>query len=64
MYERGQEAIDSLALMAAGELKPTSHLTILPMVIATTTSNLPPVSEINELCLAERSWKRELSIAP
>lgn len=53
MYERGQEAIDSLARMAAGEIKPTSHLTILPMVIATTTSNLPPISEINELCFAK-----------
>ncbi|MEZ4572572.1 MAG: M81 family metallopeptidase [Thermomicrobiales bacterium] len=50
MYERGQEAIDTLAQMVAGEVQPTSHLTVLPMVIATTTSNLPPVSEINELC--------------
>jgi len=50
MYERGQEAIDCLAKIKAGELKPTSYLAILPMMIATTTSNLPPVSEINELC--------------
>ena len=53
MYERGQEAIDSLASMDAGDLVPTSHLEILPMVIATTTSNLPPVSEINDLCLEQ-----------
>ncbi len=50
MYERGQEAIDSLSAIVSGDLKPTSHLTILPMVISTTTSNLPPVSQINDLC--------------
>jgi microcystin degradation protein MlrC len=53
IYERGQEAIDALSQITSGELKPTSHLTILPMAIATTTSNLPPVSEINELCFAK-----------
>ena len=55
MYERGQEAIDSLAGIISGDLKPTSHLTVLPMVIATTTSNLPPVSEINELCFEKEA---------
>ena len=63
MYERGQEAIDSLARMAAGEIQPTSHLTILPMVIATTTSNLPPVSEINELCFAKEQEEGVLDCA-
>ncbi len=50
MYERGQEAIDLLAQIVSGELKPTSHLAILPMMISTTTSNLAPVSQINDLC--------------
>jgi microcystin degradation protein MlrC len=50
MYERGQEAIDSLARIASGELLPTSYLTIVPIVIPTTTSNLPPVSDFNALC--------------
>jgi microcystin degradation protein MlrC len=50
MYERGQEAIDSLAKIASGALVPTSHLTVMPLVIPTTTSNLPPVSEFNALC--------------
>lgn len=63
MYERGQEAIDSLARMAAGEINPTSHLTILPMVIATTTSNLPPVSEINELCFEKEKEEGVLDCA-
>ncbi|CAN5695649.1 M81 family metallopeptidase [soil metagenome] len=55
MYERGQEAIDSLTRIVAGELNPTSHLTVLPMMIATTTSNLPPVSEINDLCFEKET---------
>lgn len=52
MYERGQEAVEIIPRLLDGSSKPTTHLTILPMMIPTTTSNLPPVSDLNEICFA------------
>ncbi|HVB63943.1 MAG TPA: M81 family metallopeptidase, partial [Nitrolancea sp.] len=39
MYERGQEAVELLQKIVRGESKPTMHLTRLPMMIPTTTTN-------------------------
>lgn len=50
MYERGQEAIDVMHAILTGELKPVMRLTKAPMMVPTFTSNLPPVSEINNVC--------------
>ncbi|WP_408010084.1 M81 family metallopeptidase [Pseudalkalibacillus sp. A8] len=53
-YERGIEAVDVACQIVKGELKPTSHLTKLPMMIPTSTTNLPPAKTINEYC-----WEAE-----
>jgi microcystin degradation protein MlrC len=50
MYERGQEAIEVMKAILAGELKPVMRLTKPPMMAATFTSNLPPVKDINDTC--------------
>ena len=48
-YERGREVIDFLVRVVRGELKPVLHLERLPMMIATTTSDLEPMAGLNEL---------------
>jgi len=50
MYERGQEAIEVMNAILAGELKPVMRLTKPPMMAATFTSNLSPVKDINDIC--------------
>lgn len=50
MYERGQEAIEVMRAMLAGELKPVMRLTKAPLMVPTFTSNLPPVRDINDIC--------------
>lgn len=52
MYERGQEAIEMVPKLISGELKPTQHLLVMPVIISTTTSTLPPVKDFNELCFS------------
>lgn len=54
MFERGQEAIELLRSVVQGRVKPTMHLTRLPMMIPTTTTNFGRAHEINEIC-----WKWE-----
>ncbi len=54
MFERGQEAVELLRAIILGEAKPVMHLTTLPMMIPTTTTNFGPGHEINQLC-----WKWE-----
>jgi len=56
MYERGQEAVELLQKIVRGESKPTMHLTRLPMMIPTTTTNFGPGAEINELCW---EWEKQ-----
>jgi microcystin degradation protein MlrC len=50
MYERGYEAVEVAARIVTGELKPTMHLELVPMVLPPSTTMLSPAQEINELC--------------
>lgn len=49
-YERGMEAIDLAIKMYKKELKPVMHLTKLPLIIPTSTTNLSPAKDINRIC--------------
>lgn len=49
-YERGVEAVDYLVKMIEGELKPSMYLEKLPLVIPTSTTNLSPAKDINNIC--------------
>ncbi|MED4940711.1 M81 family metallopeptidase [Heyndrickxia coagulans] len=53
-FERGQEALENLLKIINGELKPVMYVEKLPMMIASSTTDLPPAKDINELC-----WKWE-----
>jgi microcystin degradation protein MlrC len=50
MYERGVEAVEVAVRIVNGELKPTMHLELVPMVLPPATTLLPPAKDINELC--------------
>lgn len=54
MFERGQEAVSMLVGMLEGSLKPTMHLSKLPLIIPTSTTSRGPAHAINERC-----WKHE-----
>ena len=56
MYERAAEAIDVAHRMVKGECKPVMHLTKLPLIIPTSTTNLSPAKDINEACY---KWEKE-----
>ncbi|HEX7102486.1 MAG TPA: M81 family metallopeptidase [Nitrolancea sp.] len=56
MYERGQEAVELLQKIVRGESKPTMHLTRLPMMIPTTTTNFGAAAEINQICW---EWEKQ-----
>lgn len=49
-YERGIEAIEALIDIIKGKLHPKMHLTKLPLLIPTSTTNLSPAKDINQLC--------------
>lgn len=49
-YEIGAEAVCIAKQIVEGQLKPTMHLAQLPMVIPTSTTNLSPAKDVNELC--------------
>lgn len=53
-YERGIEAVDVAVKIAKKEIKPVMHFTRLPLIIPTSTTNLSPAMDINEIC-----WKWE-----
>lgn len=53
-YDRGVEAIELIPKLVSGEVKPVMHLTVLPMMIPSTTTNLGPAKDVNELC-----WEME-----
>jgi microcystin degradation protein MlrC len=59
MYERGQEAIEVMKAMVAGDFKPVMRLTKPPLMVPTFTSNLPPVKDINEICAG---WEQNESL--
>jgi microcystin degradation protein MlrC len=50
MYDRAEEAMEIIPKILSGEVKPTMHLTKLPLMIPLTTANLSPIKEINERC--------------
>ncbi|WP_249664319.1 M81 family metallopeptidase, partial [Lysinibacillus sp. D4B1_S16] len=52
----GIEVIDITRKILAGELQPKMSLKKLPLMIPTSTTNLPPAKNINELC-----WAHEVS---
>jgi microcystin degradation protein MlrC len=49
-YDIGGEAIAVAQKIVVNQMKPTMHLTHLPMIIPTSTTNLPPAKNVNELC--------------
>lgn len=53
-YERGIEAIDITKQILLGEVQPKMSLKKLPLLIPTSTTNLSPAKDINQLC-----WARE-----
>ncbi|GIN86135.1 microcystinase C [Heyndrickxia sporothermodurans] len=53
-YERGMEAIDITKRILLGEVQPKMSLKKLPLMIPTSTTNLSPAKDINQLC-----WNRE-----
>ncbi|TVX77824.1 M81 family metallopeptidase [Peribacillus simplex] len=52
-YERGIEAIDITKKILLGEIQPKMSLKKLPLMIPTSTTDLPPANIINELCWAQ-----------
>jgi microcystin degradation protein MlrC len=53
-YDRGVEAIELLGRIERGEVSPAMHLTHLPMMLPSTTTDLSPAKDINEIC-----WEHE-----
>lgn len=49
-YERGYESIDLAVRTVRGETAPVTHLVVLPMFIAPTTSFHGPAYEVNQRC--------------
>lgn len=56
MYERGVEAMQRAAQIVRGEIHPSAWLVLPPMMIPSTTSEVPPAMAINEACWA---WERK-----
>lgn len=54
-FDRGKEAVDLAQQIVTGQLLPVMHLTRLPLMIPTSTTNLPPARDINQIC---REWER------
>ncbi|TXK86173.1 M81 family metallopeptidase [Paenibacillus sp. N3.4] len=54
-YERGIEAVDIAEQMVKGGLQTAMHLTKLPLMIPTSTTNLSPAKDINAICL---EWEK------
>jgi len=51
MYERGVEAIDAAARIAAGEWRPTTHVERLPLLLPTSTTDASPAKDVRQRCL-------------
>lgn len=49
-YEIGEESIRLAQRIVKGEVKPTMFLKRLPMIIPTSTTNLSPAKDVNQLC--------------
>jgi microcystin degradation protein MlrC len=55
-YDRGVEAVEMLLELINGEVKPTMHITHLPMMLPSTTTDLSPAKDINEICW---EWEKQ-----
>ncbi|USG64065.1 M81 family metallopeptidase [Brevibacillus ruminantium] len=55
-YERGLEAVEIARRIVRDNLKPTMHLTRLPLMIPTSTTNISPAKDVNERCW---NWEKE-----
>ncbi|NOU89371.1 MlrC domain protein [Paenibacillus sp. LMG 31460] len=54
-YERGAEAVEIAEQIVKGGLQTAMHLTKLPLMIPTSTTNLSPAKDINAICL---EWEK------
>lgn len=52
MYDRGIEAVIRAIQIVRGEIAPTAHLALPPMLIPSTTSEDPSIETINQACWA------------
>ncbi len=51
-FERGVESIELLASIAAGEISPVTHVTQVPILLPTSTTDEEPAGRMRDLCLA------------
>lgn len=58
-YERGMEAVDVAVRMIQQEIQPVMSLTKLPLIIPTSTTNLSPAKDINEVCW---QWEKDQNV--
>lgn len=49
-YDRGAEVIQRMFELVSGRIKPVMHLTRLPLLVPTSTTNQGPAAEVNRLC--------------
>lgn len=52
LYERGREAVELVARVRAGELRPRSWVETLPILLPTSTTLFGPAKEVKDRCLA------------
>jgi microcystin degradation protein MlrC len=55
-YDRGVEAVEMLPEIIKGNIKPAMHITHLPMMLPSTTTDLSPAKDINEICW---EWEKQ-----
>ena len=58
-YERGEEAMANLLKIIKGECKPVMRLKKLPMMLSSSTTDLSPAKDINEICW---EWEKQPSV--
>lgn len=58
-YERGMEAMDLAVKLIKKEYHPVMHLTKIPLMIPTSTTNFSPAKDINERCWG---WEKESEV--
>ncbi|MHC0036376.1 M81 family metallopeptidase [Pseudoneobacillus sp. C159] len=58
-YEIGREAVEWSQKIVEEGLRPTMHLTTLPMIIPTSTTNLSPAMDVNEFCY---NWEKDENV--
>lgn len=59
-FERGEEAVDLARRILEGSARPVMGLTRLPLMIPTSTTNLPPAKTVNGACWAKEGEPRVL----